>query len=206
MATIQTDILTRRLYANDASMYEELPSGVAFPETVDDIVELVHRASAEGLALTPRSAGTSLAGQATGGGIVMDVSRYMTGIVEIDPDRREAVGQPGVIRDTLNREAAVWSLQFRAHTSTTNRFMIGGMIGNNSSGSFSIKHKTTREHVLEVEAVLSDGSVVTFGPISDEELEEKCRLETLEGEISRVMAELLKENRTEIPRAFQPPY
>ena len=205
MATIQTDILTRRLYANDASMYEELPSGVAFPETVDDIAELVHRASAEGLALTPRSAGTSLAGQATGGGIVMDVSRYMTGIVEIDPDRREAVVQPGVIRDTLNREAAAWGLQFGPDTSTTNRCMIGGMIGNNSSGSFSIKHKTTREHVVEVEAVLSDGSVVTFGPLSDEELEEKCRLETLEGEIYRGMVELLKENRNEIQQSFPHP-
>src|SRR5690625_789774 len=205
MATIQTDILTRRLYANDASMYEELPSGVAFPETVDDIAELVHRASADGLALTPRSAGTSLAGQATGGGIVMDVSRYMTGIVEIDPDRREAVVQPGVIRDTLNREAAGWGLQFGPDTSTTNRCMIGGMIGNNSSGSFSIKHKTTREHVVEVEAVLSDGSVVTFGPISDEELEEKCRLKTLEGEIYRGMVELLKENRNEIQQSFPHP-
>src|SRR5690625_1005703 len=129
MATIQTDILTRRLYANDASMYEELPSGVAFPETVDDIVELVHRASAEGLALTPRSAGTSLAGQATGGGIVMDVSRYMTGIVEIDPDRPEAVVQPGVLRDTLNREAAASGLQFGPHTSPTNRCMRGRRTG-----------------------------------------------------------------------------
>src|SRR5690625_2850829 len=205
MATIQTDILTRRLYANDASMYEELPSGVAFPETVDDIAELVHRASAEGLALTPRSAGISLAGQATGGGIVMDVSRYMTGIVEIDPDRREAVVQPGVIRDTLNREAAVWGLQFGPDTSTTNRCMIGGMIGNNSSGSFSIKHKTTQEHVVEVEAVLSDGTVVTFEPISDEEIEEKCRLKTLEGEIYRGMVELLKENRNEIQQSFPHP-
>src|SRR5690625_5735715 len=135
MSTIQTDILTRRLYANDASMYEELPSGVTFPETVDDIVELVRRASAEGLALTPRSAGTSLAGQATGGGIVMDVARYMTGIVEIDPERREGGVQPGVSRDTLNREAGAWGRRFGPDASATNRCMIGGMTGDNYSES-----------------------------------------------------------------------
>ncbi|MDZ7660553.1 FAD-binding oxidoreductase [Fodinibius sp.] len=155
---IKTDSLTRRLYATDASLYEEFPSGVAFPETVDDIRALVTQSAEKNFSITARSAGTSLAGQTTGDGVIMDVSRHMTSIIEINTAGRFARVQPGVIRDTLNREAAKSGLQFGPDTATTNRCMLGGMIGNNSCGSFSIKHKTTREHILEVDTILSDGS------------------------------------------------
>src|SRR5690554_1344099 len=110
MTRIQTDTLTRRLYANDASMYEELPEGVAFPASAEEIAGLVRVAAGDGLSIVPRSAGTSLAGQATGGGIVMDVSRYMRQIIDIDPEKRLARVQPGVIRDTLNRQAIEYGL------------------------------------------------------------------------------------------------
>src|SRR6056297_4301526 len=146
---IKTDSLTRRLYATDASLYEEYPSGVAFPASANDIISLVSKSEKENFTITARSAGTSLAGQTTGGGVIMDVSRHMTDITEIDPDQKFARVQPGVIRDTLNREASGYKLQFGPDTATTNRCMLGGMIGNNSCGSFSIKHKTTREHILE---------------------------------------------------------
>lgn len=205
MIRIETDILTRRLYANDASMYEELPQGVAFPASAEEVVRLVQLAAEKGTSIVPRSAGTSLAGQTTGGGVVMDVSRYMTRIVEIDPVNRLARVEPGVIRDTLNREALRYGLQFGPDTSTTNRCMIGGMIGNNSSGSFSIKYKTTRENVLEIEAVLSDGSTAIFRPLTPEELDEKCRLDNLEGRIYRGMLELLKEHRDRIFESYPHP-
>ncbi|MEX2573129.1 MAG: FAD-linked oxidase C-terminal domain-containing protein [Balneolaceae bacterium] len=205
MPEILTDSLTRHLYANDASMYEELPRGVAFPASAGDLQELVKASKDGGFPVTLRSAGTSLAGQATGSGVVIDVSRHMTGILSVDPENRQARVQPGVIRDTLNRQAALYGLQFGPDTSTTNRSMIGGMIGNNSSGSFSVKHKTTREHIVEIEAVLSDGSTTVFKPLTGPELEAKCRLDNLEGEIYRGMLRLLKENREEIFQSYPHP-
>ena len=205
MPTIHVDALTRRLFAADASMYEELPAGVAFPRTLDDLRELVGVCRAAGTPITPRSAGTSLAGQATGGGVVVDVSRHMDAVLQLDAEAAEAVVQPGVIRDTLNRAAAPHGLQFGPDTSTTNRCTIGGMIGNNSSGLFSIRHGTTRDHVLELQAVLSDGSVATFRPLSSGELGEVCRQDTLEGRIYREMVSLLREHRETILAAYPHP-
>lgn len=198
MVSIETSSLVRRLYATDASIYEELPKGVAFPKTIDDIRELVKKSNEDGFTITARSAGTSLAGQATGNGVIMDVSRHMTAINQIDSVNHFAHVQPGVIRDTLNREAAKYQLQFGPDTATTNRCMLGGMIGNNSCGSFSIKHKTTREHILEIEAVLSDGSTTVFKPLSQKELDEKCRLDSLEGKIYRDVLDLLKKHKDQI--------
>lgn len=205
MSAIHTDILTRRLYATDASIYEELPKGVAFPKNGSDIEQLVKRSASESFSITPRSAGTSLAGQTTGNGVIMDVSRYMTSIKEIDPIKQTARVQPGVIRDTLNREAARYGLQFGPDTATTNRCMIGGMIGNNSCGSFSIKYKTTREHVLEIDTVLSDGSVAVFAPLTNRELEKKCRLHSLEGKIYREILDLLKTHKDQIIKNYPHP-
>ncbi|MEX0770994.1 MAG: FAD-linked oxidase C-terminal domain-containing protein [Balneolaceae bacterium] len=205
MPDIHIDSLTRRLYANDASMYEELPRGVSYPGSLEDIRDLVLASIDQGFSITARGGGTSLAGQATGNGVVMDVSRHMTRIQEIDPVRQIAWVQPGVIRDSLNRKALDEGLQFGPDTSTTNRCMIGGMIGNNSCGSFSIKYRTTREHTLEIEAVLSDGSVAVFRPLTDVELEEKCRKEDLEGKIYRGMIKLLQENKEEIRESYPHP-
>tara|TARA_R110000868_G_scaffold304437_3_gene565001 strand:+ start:18953 stop:21799 length:2847 start_codon:yes stop_codon:yes gene_type:complete len=202
---IKNDLLTRQLYASDASMYEELPNGVAFPKSVRDIQELIQKANRDGFAITPRSAGTSLAGQATGNGIIMDVSRFMTEIEEVNRQEHFAKVQPGVIRDSLNRKALESGLLFGPDTSTTNRCMIGGMIGNNSAGSFSIKHKTTREHVLEMEVVLSDGSVAYLKPLSLDELEQKKKLQNLEGHIYRSMLNLLESQQKTISDNYPHP-
>ncbi|GAB5408329.1 MAG: FAD-binding and (Fe-S)-binding domain-containing protein [Balneolaceae bacterium] len=202
---IKTDLLTRQLYATDASMYEELPKGVTFPKTVFDIQELVQKANKETFSITARSAGTSLAGQATGNGIVMDVSRFMTKIEELNPGERFALVQPGVIRDSLNKKASEFGLLFGPDTSTTNRCMIGGMIGNNSAGSFSIKHKTTREHTIEMEVVLSDGSLAQLKPLSLQELEEKKKLQNLEGYIYRSMLSLLDAHQDSIIENYPHP-
>lgn len=190
-----TDSLFLRLYAQDASMYQQLPTGVAFPKTTDDIVQLVRQANLDGFSITARSAGTSLAGQTTGGGVIMDVSRFMTELIEINEDEQWADVEPGVIRDTLNSEAAHYHLLFGPDTATSSRCMIGGMIGNNSAGSFSIKYKSTREHVKEMDVVLSDGSIATFKPLTEDELQDKLHHETLEGDIYRGMIELLQEHK-----------
>ncbi len=202
---LHSDELTRRLYANDASMYEELPQGVCFPASTLDLQELVNQANQNDFSITARAAGTSLAGQATGDGLIADVSRHMTRILDIDPQKRAARVQPGVIRDELNRKAGEHQLLFGPDTSTTNRCMIGGMIGNNSSGSFSIKYKTTRQHVNELTVVLSDGSTAVFGPLTPGELKEKRSRNDLEGEIYRRMISLLCNHKDTIEKAYPHP-
>lgn len=202
---IYSDEQTRRLYANDASSYEELPEGVTFPASKKEIVNLVQWARENQKNIIARGAGTSLAGQATGNGIIMDVGRNMNRIIELDPTHQFARVQPGVIRDSLNRRADKFNMMFGPDTATTNRCMIGGMIGNNSCGIFSIKHKTTREHVLEIDAVLSDGSRTTFKPLSDDELNEKMDLDTLEGHIYRETVALVREHREQILENYPHP-
>ncbi len=200
-----TDTLTRQLYSSDASLYQELPAAVTFPNNRDDFPGIITRARRENLSITMRAAGTSLAGQTTGDGIIADISRFMHHIVDIDPARRKARVQPGVIRDQLNRAAGEHGLLFGPDTSTTDRCMLGGMIANNSCGSYSIKYGTTREHVIELDVVLSDGSYATFKPLSEEELNEKMKLDSLEGHIYREMFRLLSENRDLILENFPHP-
>ncbi len=202
---IHTDSQTRHLYANDASMYEQVPQGVCFPQTGADIRALVNQANQDSFSITPRSGGTSLAGQATGEGIIMDSSRHMNRILELNQEEQNAHIQPGVIRDTLNREADQYGLLFGPDTATTNRCMLGGMIGNNSCGLFSIKHRTTREHILAIEAVLSDGSTAVFKPLNSTELEQKKQLDTLEGHIYRGMLKLIEQHREQILKAYPHP-
>jgi len=202
MIEIDRSTLTKQLYAQDASMYEELPEGVAFPRNEKDIRQLVKLANKEDLSITARSAGTSLAGQATGAGIIMDTSRHMGEIISVDPEEKWAEVEPGVVRDTLNRELEEHGLLFGPDTATTNRCMLGGMIGNNSAGMFSIKYKTTRDHIRQIKAVLSDGSTATFGPVSKIELEQKCELDNLEGQIYRDMIALLEEHRELIEKRY----
>ncbi len=202
---LHTDELTRRLYANDASMYEELPQAVCFPKSAEELQDLVNQANLNEFSITARAAGTSLAGQATGDGIIADVSRYMTRILDIDPETKSARVQPGVIRDELNQAASEYQLLFGPDTSTTNRCMIGGMIGNNSSGSFSIKYQTTRQHVKSMKVVLSDGSTAVFGPLTRDQLKHKRSQSNLEGEIYRRMINLLCNHRDEIMKAYPHP-
>src|SRR5699024_8963050 len=202
---LYTDEQTRRLYATDASSYEELPRAVAFPNNIHDIINIVDHAREHKLPITARGAGTSLAGQTTGGGLVMDVGRNMSQILNIDTSAKSAHVQPGVIRDTLNREASRHHLLFGPDTATTDRCMLGGMIGNNSCGLFSIKHRTTREHILEIEAVLSDGSRVEFRPLTETELAVKMELDTLEGHIYREMVGLIREHKERILENYPHP-
>lgn len=172
------------LYATDASVYQEMPVAVAIPRTIEDIKRLVRftktntRPDAP-LGLIPRAAGTSLAGQVVGNGIVADIGTYFDKILEINATERWVRVQPGVIRDDLNSALKPHGLMFGPETSTASRAMIGGMIGNNSCGLHSIVWGTTRDHLLEVRAVLADGAEVTFGQLPQAELEAKCRGENV---------------------------
>lgn len=150
------------LYATDASVYQQKPLAVAIPKKEADIQVLVKFAAAHKLTLIPRAAGTSLAGQVVGEGIVVDTSKYFNQIISLDVQHHAVTLQPGIIRDDLNRYLQPHGLMFGPETSTANRAMIGGMLGNNSCGLHSIVWGAVRDHVLEVKAVLSDGSLATF--------------------------------------------
>lgn len=197
---IHVDELTKNLFAVDASVYREQPLAVAYPKDTKDIQTLVRFSQKNKTALIPRAAGTSLAGQCVGNGIVVDTSRFLTQIINIDTEKNTGTVQPGVIRDDLNRSLKQYGLFFSPTTSTSNRSMMGGMLGNNSSGTTSIKYGVTRDKVLEVHTVLSDGSKVIFGEISKKEFFDKTREESLEGKIYKgIYSKLSNENiRTEL--------
>ena len=168
-----TDQTTRKLYATDASAYREIPIAVAFPRTESDIAKLIRFAADHRTSLIPRTAGTSLAGQVVGSGIVVDVSKYFDQVLEVNTAEKWALVQPGIVRDDLNQYLKPHGFYFAPETSTANRAMIGGMIGNNSCGSNSVVYGSTREHLLEVHAFLSDGNKAFFGPITAEQFLEK---------------------------------
>ncbi|HEX2605874.1 MAG TPA: FAD-linked oxidase C-terminal domain-containing protein [Flavisolibacter sp.] len=194
----------RILYATDASAYRELPLAVAFPRHAEDIKKLIAFARAEGTSLIPRTAGTSLAGQVVGKGIVVDVSKYFTEILELHTEENWVRVQPGVVRDELNLFLKTYGLFFGPETSTANRAMIGGMVGNNSCGSNSVVYRSTREHLLEVKALLSDGSEAHFKALGLETFHTKCEGDTLEAHIYRTLRSLLSnyDNQEEIRKEF----
>ncbi len=177
------DELHKMLYATDASVYKRMPQGVAFPKTVRAIQQLIAFATDHKTSLVPRTAGTSLAGQCVGDGIIVDVSKYFNKIVSFDQKNKTVTVQPGVIRDELNTYLKPFGLFFGPNTSTSNRCMIGGMVGNNSSGTTSIKYGVTRDKVLNLKTVLSNGDEALFGNIKDEKISEKIKDNTLEGKI-----------------------
>jgi FAD/FMN-containing dehydrogenase/Fe-S oxidoreductase len=202
---LHTGRLLRTLYATDASIYREMPLAVAFPKTEEDIQRLIAFACAHNVPLIPRTAGTSLAGQCVGTGIVADVSRYMNRILEFNAAERWVRVQPGVIRDELNAFLQPHGLFFGPNTATATRCMIGGMTGNNSCGSTSIKYGTTRDHVLKIRALLSDGSLAEFGPLPAEAFHQKRETPGLEGALYRqIWEELMPPERQESIRTQYP--
>ncbi|MFC0605605.1 FAD-binding and (Fe-S)-binding domain-containing protein [Winogradskyella pulchriflava] len=181
------DDLMLKLYATDASVYRMLPLAVALPKNKRDLRLLIDFANTNNTSLIPRTAGTSLAGQVVGKGIVVDVSKYFTRILNVNEAQRTVTVQPGVVRDELNNYLKPYGLFFGPNTSTSNRCMIGGMVGNNSSGSTSIRYGVTRDKVISLKTLLSDGSEVEFSNISKEEFLKKLNLETLEGTIYKTI-------------------
>ncbi|MFF0725957.1 FAD-binding and (Fe-S)-binding domain-containing protein [Streptomyces sp. NPDC004134] len=201
---VRFDDYTRHVFSRDASMYAITPVGVVFPRHAEDVAAAVRVAAGHGVPLVPRGAGTSLAGQTVGPGLVLDLSRHLNRIVAIDAERRTALVEPGVVQDQLNRAAAAHGLVFGPDTSTSNRATIGGMIGNNSAGSGSLRYGMTIDHVRELDVVLSDGTGTRLGPLDPAEWSRRAALPTLAGEIHRRLPEIVRAHAGAVADGFPP--
>ncbi|MEV5981857.1 FAD-linked oxidase C-terminal domain-containing protein [Streptomyces sp. NPDC052114] len=199
---VRFDDYTRHLFARDASMYAITPLGVVFPRHADDVAAAVAAAAAHRVPVVPRGAGTSLAGQTVGPGLVLDLSRHMNRVVELDPSSGTALVEAGVVQDQLNRAAGPWGLMFGPDTSTSNRATIGGMIGNNSAGSGSVRYGMTIDHVRELDVVLSDATRTRLGPVDETERAHRARRTTLEGALYRELPEIVTANAAAIGEGF----
>src|SRR5690606_6507592 len=184
-------------YSTDASVYQEKPLAVAIPYTKQDLITLIRFADENKITLIPRTAGTSLAGQVVGKGIVVDVSRYFNRILEVNVEEGWARVQPGVIRDDLNAHLKPMGLMFGPETSTANRAMIGGMIGNNSSGLHSIVWGDTRQNLIAAEVLLDDGTPICFEELDKPAFADKLKLTDREGEIYRKLHDLLSNSNNQ---------
>lgn len=195
----------RRAYATDASVYQEMPVAVAIPKDTDDLQTLISYAREHKTTLIPRTAGTSLAGQVVGSGIVVDVSRSFNQILELNVEERWVRVQPGVIRDDLNAYLKPFGLMFGPETSTASRAMVGGMIGNNSSGLHSIVWGDTRQNVVSADVLLDDGELVRFEDLDEQQLFQKLSLTNREGDIyRRINALLTDKDNQDIIRSGYP--
>ncbi|WP_262326588.1 FAD-binding and (Fe-S)-binding domain-containing protein [Carboxylicivirga litoralis] len=204
---LEFDEVSRIVYSTDASAYYEQPLGVVKPRDEVDVQEIILFAQKHQINLIPRAAGTSLAGQVVGAGLVVDVGRYMNKILEVNVKEKWVRVQPGVVLDELNQYLKTYGLFFGPETSTSNRCMIGGMVGNNSCGAHSLIYGSTRDHTMALRGYLSNGDEVVFKNLQNWEFEQKCRGESFEGEIYRSMREVLtnKENRRSIRKEFPHP-
>lgn len=204
---LKYDSVTRILFSTDASDYKELPCAVAWPRGTADLKKLLSFARAQKTSLTIRAAGTSLAGQVVSSGIIADISRYMNRILEINASERWVRVEPGIVLDELNMALKPYSLFFGPETSTSSRCTIGGMVGNNSCGSHSLVYGSTREHLIELKTILSDGSEAVFNPLNAKQFRNKCIPDTLEGAVYRNIAEILGNNlnKTSIQQEFPHP-
>ncbi len=181
----------RRMYATDASVYRQLPLCVCYPANEKDIQKILIFANEHHLPVIPRAAGTSLAGQVVGEGIVVDISKHFTRIQQLDLEQKTVRVQAGVVRNQLNRYLHAYGLFFSPETSTADRCMIGGMLGNNSCGLHSLKYGDTRRYVLSVKGFLADGSEVLFKPLTKEQFREKMKGDKLENRLYRQLYSLL---------------
>jgi FAD/FMN-containing dehydrogenase/Fe-S oxidoreductase len=204
---LYADMKWRLLYATDASVYREIPEAVCRPKNKEDLYKVVDFCRKHRLPIVPRTAGTSLAGQVVGGGMVVDFSRYLNKVLELNAVEKWVRVQPGVILDELNDFLKPHGLFFGPETSTSNRCMIGGMVANNACGAHSLVYGSTRDHTLEITALLSDGSEVVFGPLDNESFRKKCIGNSLENKLYRQIFECLsdKKNQEEIRRGYPDP-
>jgi FAD/FMN-containing dehydrogenase/Fe-S oxidoreductase len=204
---VRFDPASRLLYSTDASMYQVEPLGVVMPRDADDVRAAVEVARAQQVALLPRGGGTSLTGQTVNRALVLDFTRSMHQVLEVNVEELWARVQPGVVQDELNHHVAPLGLKFGPDTSTSNRATLGGMMGNNSGGSHSLAYGLTVDHILEIRALLADGSEVVFGELTPAEFEAKCRRPGLEGQIYREVAAIREtyadEIRARYPRQWR---
>ena len=204
---VRFDHYSRLLYSTDASMYQMEPMGVVIPRHADDVQAALEVANKLGAPLLPRGGGTSLTGQTVNHAVVLDFSRHMASVLEVNREERWARVQPGLVQDELNHHVRPLGLLFGPDTSTSNRATIGGMLGNNSGGSHSIAYGLTVEHVIELTTILADGSRAVFGEVTPEQFAAKMRVPGLEGqiyrEIDRIRTQYDALIRTRYPRHWR---
>jgi FAD/FMN-containing dehydrogenase/Fe-S oxidoreductase len=198
------DDIQKTVYSTDASAYREKPIGIVLPKDKEDIKIVIDFANKHQINLIPRAAGTSLAGQVVGNGLIVDISKYMTKIIEINPKEKYAIVESGVVRDKLNLKLKEYDLFFTPETSTANRCNIGGMLGNNSLGANALMYGDTRRHTIETEVLLSDGTEIIINDLTKAEFEKKLKGDSLENKIYRNINKILsdKENIDEINKNF----
>ncbi len=203
---LHTDINRRLLYATDASVFREVPAAVCLPAHAGDLKKILAFCQIHRLPVIARAAGTSLAGQVVGHGIVVDCSG-MNRILELNPEERWVKVQPGVILDDLNRHLEAYGLFFGPEASTGNRCMIGGMVANNACGAHSLIYGSTRDHTLEIKGLLANGEEVIFGPLDKESFRQQCIGSKLENKIYQDIFKMLsnRENQQEIQNNYPDP-
>jgi len=195
---VRFDDMAKVLYSTDASIYEIEPLGVVIPRTGDDVLATVEVCGRHGAAILPRGAGTSLCGQSIGRAVILDLSKYLNRVLEVNVEERWARVQPGVVLDELNAQLLPHGLWFAPDVSPSNRATLGGMIGNNSSGARSIVYGRTGEHVLEMSVVLPDGQRIAARSLSDADVGRILASETREGELCRTLHRVVTAHRNEI--------
>jgi FAD/FMN-containing dehydrogenase/Fe-S oxidoreductase len=195
---VRFDRYSRLLYSTDASIYQIEPIGVVVPRHKGDVQAVVEVANRLNVSVLPRGGGTSLAGQTVGHSIVLDFSKYMKNVFEVNKEELWCRVQPGFVQDELNAHVRPMGLQFGPDTSTANRATIGGMIGNNSAGAHSLTYGKTLDHVIELTVLLSDGSEVVLKDLSLDAVESKSRADTLEGRVYREIGRLAQQHKNEI--------
>jgi FAD/FMN-containing dehydrogenase/Fe-S oxidoreductase len=201
---VRFDAGSRLLYSTDASMYQVEPVGVVIPRDADDVRAAIETAAKHTVAILPRGGGTSLTGQTVNHALVLDFSRYMDKVLEVNAEELWVRVQPGLVQDNLNHHVRVLGLGFGPDTSTSSRATLGGMLGNNSGGSHSIAYGLTVEHVIELTTVLADGSRAVFGEVTPDEFAAKCRAPGLEGQIYREIARIRDSYADDIRSKYPP--
>ena len=199
---VRFDRYSRLLYSTDASIYQIEPLGVVIPKHRDDVEQTVRLAAKAGVPVLPRGGGTSLAGQAVGEAVILDLSKYMNRVLELNIPERWVRVQPGIVQDGLGAYLNLHGVRFGPETATSNRANLGGMIGNNSAGARSLIYGKTVDNVLSVRAILADGSEAVFGPVWRRDLESKTSGDSLEARIYREALGLAEEHRAEIQKRY----
>ena len=199
---VRFDKYSRVLYSTDASIYEIEPLGVVIPKTAEDVQATVELAYKNRIPIIPRGAGTSLVGQSIGAGIIIDFSKSMNQILEVNQEESWARIQPGVVLDELNQHVKSYDLFFGPDTATSNRANLGGLMGNNSSGAHSILYGKTINHVLELKVLLANGDEAVLRPLSTEELTNKCKSSEFQSSIYSSVIKIIRKNKDEISKRF----
>ncbi|HEY7558551.1 MAG TPA: FAD-linked oxidase C-terminal domain-containing protein [Candidatus Binatia bacterium] len=195
---VRFDRYSRLLYSTDASIYQIEPIGIVVPRHKGDVQAVIEIANKLNVSVLPRGGGTSLAGQTVGHSIVLDFSKYMQNVLEVNKQELWCRVQPGLVQDELNAYVRGMGLQFGPDTSTSNRATIGGMIGNNSAGAHSLTYGKTLDHVIELTVLFSDGSEAVLKDLAPEVVESKSRADTFEGRAYREVSRLAEEHKNEI--------